>query len=179
MSVAACATGERVFLFETILCIILSGLFFQCYPAHPPRTEIKRERISDYYDLIDDSHLDSLCREFNVIPPGSPFEVKDNIVRSSACHNPYRLGHYPADYIELAVEKPCTVSIVITDSLGNTVAWRHFRQNPPPADSIHGLRVLFPRLTGRYRYNLLIRDSLLESCPILLTGKMLYYIEEE
>ena len=122
---------------------------------------------------VSDGILDSLCANFVGDSIGHHFEATDVRVVHTDCFD--RLEH-PTEYpnpwsnlgmIVLQVSNPCTVSVILTDSAGTPIAWKHYLQLPPPADHVNSAYHLFPNTNaGVYRYNVLINGQLVSACPI-------------
>jgi len=104
---------------------------------------------------------DSLCHAYQVTDPRvlhAPCAGVDTI-------NPVFYAMYSFDMYTLEVTEPCTVSVVLTDSIGGMLTWRHFFVDKPGILT----KPIFSRsygfdYPGPSRLNLLIGGVLVLSC---------------
>jgi hypothetical protein len=153
---------------RSLTLLVICGGWIACTQTGPPSG--LHEQPRGMYSLQSDAHLDSICRAFHGDSIGHAFTVTDKRVLGASCYKPEApaVGGLPAMCFALDASRPCTVSVILSDSTGAVVDWSHYAVISHTAPQTFCVGKMFPRAHGTLRYNVLLNGDLVLSCAVRL-----------
>lgn len=173
---------QEVLIFSLILLLICNLVIFGCTKGRES-TELSEQvghrassRSAKLASIIKDKKLDSISADFLGDSLYHHYIVTDpRVLLADPCYGDFPNPFVFSGFVDLALDMPCTVSVIVTDESGVAIDWRHFVHSPPPDTAVMFLPQVFPNLDGLYRYNILINGELVVSC----LWRAFEYIEEK
>ena len=136
------------------------------HPSSKPQTQ---SNIFFGYLFVESMRLDSICLAFVGDSLSHKFKVTDPRITYSDCYftlafPPWYWDSGGLGLFGFEVTVPCTVSIVMTDSIGMPRMWRHYVHLPERW--VTSVAAIFPEAERDiYRFNVLVGSKSVCSCP--------------